>query len=92
LRKSTDFSDSIFIVMVALFTIMCGITFCHHFKADDSIFYYHGGIFTGTVQAFSGGIFLSFKPSAFESEISPLHKLRLCNGDFALAGSKVTPA
>ena len=26
------------------------------------------------------------KPSAFESEIHPFHKLRLCNGDFALAG------
>ncbi len=29
-----------------------------------------------------------FKPSAFESEILPLHKLRLCNGDFALAGGR----
>ena len=25
--------------------------------------------------------------SAFESEISPLRKLRLCNGDFAFAGA-----
>ena len=66
-----------FAVMAAFFTIICGIAF-----------YYHNIIiFTGTIQGYVGGISFSFKPSAFESELHPLHKLCLCNGDFALAGS-----
>ena len=61
-------------------------SFCHHIKMSDITFYYHNLIFTGTIQVYGRGILFSFKPSAFESEIHPLHKLRLCNGDFALAG------
>ncbi|MDE7178919.1 MAG: hypothetical protein K2O59_13985, partial [Lachnospiraceae bacterium] len=45
-------------------------------------------IITGTIQVYGSGLHFSFKPSAFESEIHPLYKLRLCNGDFALAGGR----
>ena len=75
-----------FALMVVFFTIICGISFSHHFKISDITFYYHTLIFTGTIQVYGSGLHFSFKPSAFESEIHPLYKLRLCNGDFALAG------
>ena len=34
-----------FALMVALFTIICDITFCYHFKMSDITFYYHDTIF-----------------------------------------------
>lgn len=94
-------------VQTGTFTIICGSTFWwqdgifyyhkwHHFllsqMAEWHHFYYHGGsIYEHDLSVYKGDSFL-LNPSAFESELHPLHKLRLCNGDFAPVGSKFTQA
>lgn len=40
-------------------------------------------------KSYNGLLNINNKSSAFESEIPPLHKLCLCNGDFALVGKQV---
>ncbi len=73
-----------------------GCTFCYHSDIILGIMIVFFTVmvadFTSIIRTVSGGYSLLLKPSAFESEIHPLHKLRLCNGNFALAGGKVTLA
>ena len=83
-------------IMVVLFTIISDSTFCYHSDIILGMMIVFFAIieadFTGIIRTVSREYYLLLKPSAFESEIHPLHKLRLCNGDFALAGGKFTLA